>query len=140
MKQKRKYARSLAKYTEEPSSDSDSDDNSTAQASDASNFDPPPPPPRKKVKSAGKKKQKPTATVSKPPESDENNKENAEDNGQLIAIQPTNGDSIPSAPVPSNSQNLTTNNNYLAMLKQNPVGMFMGANLNNCTININIPK
>ena len=34
----------------------------------------------------------------------------------------------------------TTNSNVMALYRQNPVGMFMGANLNNCTININIPK
>ena len=30
--------------------------------------------------------------------------------------------------------------NFMQMYRQNPVGMFVGANLNNCTININMPK
>ena len=45
---------------------------------------------------------------------------------------------------PDNQDILTqTNNNtknIMAMYKQNPVGMLMGATLNNCTININLPK
>ena len=35
---------------------------------------------------------------------------------------------------------LTQNTNFMQMFKQNPVGMFMGAKLANCTININMPK
>lgn len=34
----------------------------------------------------------------------------------------------------------TNTNNIMAIYRQNPVGMFMGANLHNCTININMPK
>lgn len=34
----------------------------------------------------------------------------------------------------------STQNNYMQLMKQNPVGMFVGANLSSCTININIPK
>ena len=30
--------------------------------------------------------------------------------------------------------------NIIQSYKQNPIGMFVGANLNNCTININMPK
>ena len=33
-----------------------------------------------------------------------------------------------------------TNSTNMQILCQNPIGMFMGANLNNCTININMPK
>ena len=44
----------------------------------------------------------------------------------------------------NNSQNTGTvanaTQNFMQMYRQNPVGMFVGANLNNCTININIPK
>ena len=34
----------------------------------------------------------------------------------------------------------TTTSNIMALYHQNPVGMFVGANLNNCTININMPN
>lgn len=135
LKQKCKYAKSLVKYIEESSTESDSDSDN---ASDASDFDPPPPPPKKK-KNAKKTKNKPTATISKPPDDNNNeNDTNTDKNMALVSIDnPTDGNvSLPL--IPQNQQTTTTNN--LAMLKQNPVGMFMGANLNNCTININIPK
>lgn len=142
LKQKHKYAKSLAKYTEQPSSSDSDSDNTNNHASDASDFDPPPPP-KKKIKVLTKKKNKPTATISKPP-NDDNNKENnnndqQETDNQLVTIQEDVPNNPPNA-LAANTQNTNTTNNYLAMLKQNPVGMFMGANINNCTININLPK
>ena len=38
---------------------------------------------------------------------------------------------------PTSSQNT---NNIMKIVKQNPVGLFMGATISNCTININMPK
>ena len=35
---------------------------------------------------------------------------------------------------------MTSTNNIMQMYRQNPIGMLVGANLNNCTININMPK
>ena len=34
----------------------------------------------------------------------------------------------------------STTSNVMQMYGQNPIGMFVGANLNNCTINITMPK
>ena len=58
---------------------------------------------------------------------------------------------VPYIPEPDNSSNNSNmsastqyspfnSSNFMQMYKQNPVGMFLGANLNNCTININMPK
>ena len=35
---------------------------------------------------------------------------------------------------------MTEPSEYYAMYTQNPIGMFIGAQLSNCTININMPK
>lgn len=119
LKDKKKYAKSLSKYVEEPPSNSDE----SSEASDAEDFDPQPP---KKSK-----KKKVTSTVSKPPETS-----NTDGDRQIVPLaEITNNDNNAQVAMPSSSQN-----NYLSMFKQNPVGMFVGANLNNCTININMPK
>ena len=89
--------------------------------SDMSDFEMPPPPKRKKDKT--KTKRKPTATISRPNDS------------QLVAIQPNpNPDSNIQVPSSQNTQNI------MQMYRQNPVGLFMGANITNCTINVNLPK
>ena len=38
------------------------------------------------------------------------------------------------------TQTATSTSNVMKMYKQNPISMFVGANLSNCTININMPK
>ena len=63
----------------------------------------------------------PTATISKHPDIDCDN--------QLAIPDPTQG-----------KENSNMTQNVSQMLKQNPIGMFVGANLSNCTININMPK
>ena len=51
-------------------------------------------------------------------------------------------DETSNASTTSTETNVTpvTMGNFMQMYRQNPVGMFVGANLTNCTININMPK
>ena len=52
-------------------------------------------------------------------------------------------DAVDTIDVPLNKTDYNTpvnTQNVMQMYKQNPVGMFMGAQLSNCTININMPK
>ena len=38
------------------------------------------------------------------------------------------------------NENTMHSSQVMQMYKHNPIGMFVGANLTNCTININMPK
>ena len=53
---------------------------------------------------------------------------NDSNSNDSLQIQPTDNDT------PSNVKSI------MQMYKQNPIGMFMGVQLSNCTININMPK
>ena len=84
----------------------------------------------------------PTKNVYKMVENDQNKKATTSDvvPYQANAYENTNSNN-------SNAQqNLglaippTTTSNIMQLYRQNPVGMFVGATLNNCTININMPK
>lgn len=123
LKQKKSYAKSLAKYATNPPSSSDSD------SDDCNDFNPPPPKEKKTKKKA-------TATVSAPP-NDNTTDDNTKENDTTLNVVPYAAQNERTDnPMPlSNSQ---ATNNYMQMLKANPVGMFVGANLNNCTININL--
>ena len=43
-------------------------------------------------------------------------------------------------PYTQSSEIVSSQSNIMQSYRQNPIGMFFGANLNNCTININMPK
>lgn len=129
LKDKKKYGKSLAKYVTKQSSGNDNSD---------SDFEPPPQKKRKQTKTldiSKIKKSKPFATVSQNPKKESQEEDTEQNDLLLVAV---NDSTEQSSVVLPNSQNLT--NNYMQMLKQNPIGMFMGANLSNCTININMPK
>ena len=87
---------------------------SLTDSNDDLDFEPPPPPKRKpKVKKIKK-----------------TNKGCDEIPQNAVAIQENKS---PEKSVPSSQ-------NVMQMYKQNPIGMFVGAQLSNCTININMPK
>lgn len=130
LKEKKKYSKSLAKFATTPCSSSDDDSDS--------DFETPPPKAPKNPKKQQNKKKQPIATVSK--NKNKENQDEEENNLPLVAVSEVAANEQQNILVPSNSQNQNLTNNYMQMLKQNPVGMFMGANLSNCTININIPK
>ena len=94
--------------------------NENIQNDSDSDFEEPPRPPKLPKKIQSVVKRQPTSTVSKAPI----------ETGLDIEVQKNENDGRP-----TNSQN-----NILQRYKQNPIGMFVGANLSNCTININMPK
>ena len=80
----------------------------------------PPPPCKRKTSKA-------TATVSK----------NAET--QLVAVSPNDNHQVQNSDLPLQNMSQSTQN-ILQIYRQNPIWMFVGANISNCTININFPK
>ena len=107
---KENYAK-LIKYTKNEKKDTDSDDD----------FQDPSAPPSKTKETKQKKKSKPTATVSVPTES---NNDDTNDNELVLAEQKTE----------TNTESKSVQN-YSQMLKTNPIGMFVAANVSHCTIN-----
>ena len=71
------------------------------------------------------KKTKPAATVTTP-----NDK-------QFVTISKNDENLSSEIQVPTTSQ---STQNIMQMYHQNPVGLFMDANITNCTINVNVPK
>ena len=102
-----------------------------------SDFKEPPRPCRSIVIPIKKKKNKPTSTVSKRPEDKTDAHEpietNDKENLQLDVVSDNTNSNI-QVGTGDGSKNI------LQIFKQNPIGMFLGANLTNCTININMPK
>ena len=123
MQDKENFPNDLFKVTGNQESDTDSDDD----------FNPPPPP-------KFKKKKNPNSTISKP--LDQQAPQNQivpignQNQNQLVQVQPNAQIDLPE----NQNANPTNNNQIMQMYKQNPNGMFVGANLSNCTININMPK
>ena len=65
----------------------------------------------------------------------------AKSENQIVPFSsPSNEASTMSSEVGTLAQPPMTTNNIMQLYRQNPVGMFVGENLNNCTININMPK
>ena len=119
MQDKENYSSDLFKYAGTDNT------NNTTNDSDMSDFETPPPTPpakRQKKTTPTTNKKKPISTVSCP------------NNQQLMPHQPQMdiGNTNNSPP--------STQNNIMQMYKQNPIGMFVGANISNCTIKINLPK
>ena len=103
--------------------------------SDMSDFEPPPLPKMKKL--VGKNKNKP-ATISKPPNTD---KENSSNNANSMALAVPSNNAVDNIDLQVNpNASSASTQKVMQMYKQNPIGMFMGATLSNCTININMPK
>ena len=103
----------------------------TGEYSSDSDFETPPKPVRP-IEIRKKSKSKPLSTVTK---ATTNNTNNQKENMQWALNDDNNTDiEVKSADGLSNSKNI------LQMYKQNSIGLFVGANLTNCTININIPK
>ena len=67
---------------------------------------------------------------------------NRNDTDQTLSVVPYEASVDNSNSNNNNQLTSNTNNtcNIMAMYRQNPVGLFMGANIQNCTININMPK
>lgn len=109
-----------------------------------------PPAPKKSKLSRKKKKNTPAATGK--PTTPVKNSLNATEEPVEQPTSPQNQIAIPSGSPKTNQQLVplspkldlnvpaNVNNNVMQMYKQNPIGFLMGANLNNCTININMPK
>lgn len=152
---KHKNLQSLASYLDDPTleeKESIADDlfdftHKDEPTSIAQNPTPQAQPPTKKSRLSLNKKSKPAETLAKPPEEIENKNPEPKEHPttpphtnnplQLAVKSPL----VPLSPnlnveVPSNNVNA----NFMQMYKQNPIGMFMGANLSGCTININMPK
>ena len=132
------YSKSLFDYAEKPTIEKNESQNDLNQ-SDSEAFEAPPVPTRNIYDEVQKEKEnKKVTTPNKVAPQVVENKE-------IIPIFPTfdensnnsnNSDTPVHAPLPVT----TSTHNFMQMYRQNPIGMFVGANLNNCTININIPK
>ena len=117
------FSTDLFKYTG-VSSDSDMDDFET----------PPPPPPKKQ------KPHKNSSAQSKPKSKKSKSQPAATKNqSQLVPVHAKVSDDDLTNSEISSVRNENTSN-VMQMYKQNPTGMFMGAQLSNCTININMPE
>ena len=120
------YSESLFQYTDKNKSAKVLENKENNESDD--DFEPNPPRQKKKFKSSA------TTTTQLNTE-----------NSQLVPLSPkfdnnhTGENQLnPLQHMQNNTQNTTSN--IMCMYRQNPVGMFVGANLNNCTINTNMPK
>ena len=111
------YSNSLFDYANDSSKQvqQDAEAKKTTEESDQE-FEEPPQPTRNMYEMVTKKKD-PTKSTN---------------NTEMVPITNDNNDEVA---VPT-----STTSNVMQMYRQNPIGMFVGANLNNCTININMPK
>ena len=112
LKDKENLSKSLFKYADKQSNQIDENDSDDFE-----------PVPKQRIKK-NRRKSKPSATISVPPKTTDNQVEifdNKQDKENRV--------------IQSQNQNTVTQT-----YRQNPIGMFVGANLNNCTININMLK